>query len=318
MARTRAERARKRPDERGARARPKRAAQREPTPPANVEVAPVAGVTDAPLDITDLGYAADLGARAHYEDPGYYTRTYGTRRHDIDYYVRRARASKGPVLEYGVGNGRIALHVARAGVSIEGIDLSQAMLDDFRARLAREPKTVRQRVQLHRGDMRTMTLGRRFPLVTAPFNAVLHLYQRQDLEAFLARVREHLAPGGLFVFDFSIPVPGDLARDPERSFPAGTMIDPRTNERLQYAERFEYDPLRQLLLVRMELSSEDGRTRTIPLTHRQYFPREMEALLHYNGFEQILFTADFTDQPLDRYVDSIVVEARARAVPGGG
>jgi len=48
----------------------------------------------------------------------------------------------------------------------------------------------------------------------------------------------------------------------------------------------------------------------VPLTHRQFFPREVEALLHYNGFSEIFFTADFTDQPADQWVDSMVVSCR--------
>ncbi len=48
----------------------------------------------------------------------------------------------------------------------------------------------------------------------------------------------------------------------------------------------------------------------MPLTHRQFFPREVEALLHYNGFSDIFFTADFTDQPADQWVDSMVVSCR--------
>jgi SAM-dependent methyltransferase len=278
------------------------------------DAAPVAGLIREQVRISDFGSAGDFGARAHYEDPAYYSAAYHKRRHDIDFYVRAARDAKGPVLEYGVGNGRIALHVARAGVSIEGVDLSAAMLDDFRQKLANEPASVRNRVTLHQGDMRELELGRRFALVTLPFNAFLHLYQRPDVEAFLARVHSHLAPGGLFVFDFSIPEPGDLVRDPETRFPSSPLHDPATGAPLNYAERFEYDPLRQLLLVRIELSAEDGSDlRTVPLTHRQFFPREMEALLHYNGFEQIFFTADFTDLPLDRQVDSIVVRARPKA-----
>ena len=71
--------------------------------------------------IRDFGAAADDGARGHYDDPAYYAKTYKDRRHDIDYYVRLARESKGPVLEYGVGNGRIALHVARAGIEVFGV-----------------------------------------------------------------------------------------------------------------------------------------------------------------------------------------------------
>ncbi len=48
----------------------------------------------------------------------------------------------------------------------------------------------------------------------------------------------------------------------------------------------------------------------MPLTHRQFFPRQVEALLHYNGFTDIFFTADFTDLPADQWVDSMVVSCR--------
>ena len=266
---------------------------------------------DPARTIRDFGAAGDDGAKGHYEDPAYYAKTYKDRRHDIDYYVRLARQSKGPVLEYGVGNGRIALHVARAGVDVYGVDLSRPMLDDFEERLKLEPKQVRARVSLAEGDMREFDLRRRVPLVYAPFNCFLHLYTRPDVEAFLARVKAHLAPGGRFVFDFSVPHGEDLSRDPERSFGSPKIRHPTTGELVKYAERFEYDRLRQLLLIWMEFEPEEGgKPWKVPLTHRQFFPREVEALLHYNGFSDIFFTADFTDQPADQWVDSMVVSCR--------
>ena len=266
---------------------------------------------DSARSIKDFGAAADDGARGHYDDPAYYAKTYKDRRHDVDYYVRLARESKGPVLEYGVGNGRIGLHVARAGIQLYGVDLSRPMLTDFEERLAQEPKQVRARVSLAEADMRTYRLGKRVPLVYAPFNCFLHLYTRADVEAFLARVRAHLAPGGRFVFDFSVPHGEDLSRDPERSYGSPRIRHPTTGELVKYAERFEYDRLRQLLLIWMEFEPEDGgKPWKVPLTHRQYFPREVEALLHYNGFTNIFFTADFTDQPADQWVDSMVVSCQ--------
>jgi SAM-dependent methyltransferase len=217
------------------------------------------------------------------------------------------------VLEYGIGNGRVALAIAKAGVRVTGVDLSQPMLDSLADQLQALPKQVRARVDFHHGDMRELSLGEQFPLVIAPFNCVLHLYERRDMEAFLARVREHLAPGGRFVFDFSVPHGEDLSRDPEKSFGAPRIRHPTTGQLTRYAERFEYDRLRQLLLVKMEFTPEgSGDPWTVPLTHRQYFPREMEALLHYNGFEEIFFTADFTDGPADQHVDSLVVNCTAR------
>jgi SAM-dependent methyltransferase len=271
----------------------------EPTPPAFSD------------DIAELGRSGDEGALAHYLDPAYYEETYRERRHDVDYYVRLAREHR-RVLEYGIGNGRVALPMARAGARVFGIDLSRAMLGDLEGRLAREPKQVRARVDFRHGDMRSVRLDERFPLVIAPFNCILHLYERTDVEAFFARVREHLEPGGLFVFDFSLPQPADLARDPEKSYPAPRFRDPTSGKLVRYSERFEYDSYRQLLLVRMEFTPEGEPVRTVPLTHRQFFPREMEALLHYNGFVELEFTADFGDQLADSYTDSLVVRCRAR------
>ncbi len=264
-------------------------------------------------DIAELGRAGDEGALAHYLDPAYYTKTYKDRRHDVDYYVRLARESRGPVLEYGIGNGRVALAIARAGIEVCGVDLSRAMLDDLEQQLAKQPKQVRARVGFSHADMRTARLGRRFPLVIAPFNCVLHLYERSDVEQFLAGVREHLEPDGLFVLDFSLPQPADLARDPDKVYGAPRVRLPTQDKLVRYRERFEYDAFRQLLLVRMEFEPEDGsETFTVPLTHRQFFPREMEALLHYNGFVDLKFTADFSDQPADRYTDSVVVSCRVK------
>ncbi|HVH46685.1 MAG TPA: class I SAM-dependent methyltransferase, partial [Labilithrix sp.] len=99
----------------------------------------------------------------------------------------------------------MALPMARAGVEVTGLDHSREMLDHLRELLKAEPPAVRRRIQLHEGDLRTACLRRRFPLVICPFNAALHLYTRQDVEQWLARVREQLEPGGELVFDISMP-----------------------------------------------------------------------------------------------------------------
>jgi len=269
----------------------------------------------------------EAGSRAHYEDATYYASLYKKRIDDVQFYVDLALKSGGPVLEYGIGNGRIALPVARHGVDVVGIDHSRAMLADLKARLGGEPEDVRSRVSARRGDMRAKKLGARFPLVTCPFNAALHLYVREDVERFLARVREHLAPGGLFVCDLSVPVFQDLLRDPARAYRAPRFKYPSTGELVSYLEHFDYDRARQVLFVSMEfepltrkpagrgrteLVGEPERAWTTPLAHRQFFPQEWEALLHYNGFEVDKVEGDFHGGPLDRTSDVMVWHARAR------
>jgi SAM-dependent methyltransferase len=262
---------------------------------------------------TDLELVA--GSRAHYEDPAYYDSTYELRRDDVAFYVALAkRARGGPVLEYGVGNGRVALPMARAGAAVVGIDHSEAMLADLRAKLAGEPVEVRRRVRAVRGDMRSVRLGRRFSLVIAPFNTVLHLYTRRDVERFLERVRSHLAPRGLFVADLSVPRVGDLARSPAQPYHVPRFRHPTAACVVKNRERFDYDPVRQVLFVAMEFEPvgrpDDGWM--TPLAHRQFFPQEWEALLHYNGFRVRGVDGDFAGAPFDRESDVMVWRAEAR------
>ena len=48
----------------------------------------------------------------------------------------------------------------------------------------------------------------------------------------------------------------------------------------------------------------------VPLAHRQFFPQELEALLHHAGFEVESVTGDFTPAPLDRFSDVAVWTTR--------
>jgi SAM-dependent methyltransferase len=260
----------------------------------------------------------EAGTSAHYEDPAYYTKTYRARVEDVRYYVELALERGGPVLEYGCGNGRITMAIARAGVPVVGVDQSAPMLEDLRARLRREPPEVQRRVSLRRGDMRALRLGRRFPLVICPFNAFLHLYERRDVERFLARVREHLRPRAELVLDVSMPDPAELARDPSKPHYAPRFRYPTAGAdgkgtMVRYAERFDYDRVRQVLFVAMEFSPVDGAEGWMtPLAHRQFYPQELEAWLHYNGLAIVERYGDFFRGPLVSASSTMIVHATAR------
>ncbi|HEX8133525.1 MAG TPA: class I SAM-dependent methyltransferase [Actinomycetes bacterium] len=74
---------------------------------------------------------------------------------DVAFYVELARQADGPLVELGVGNGRVAIPVARAtGRRVTGIDASPAMLEQARARAAEAGVEL----DLHRGDMRDLAL----------------------------------------------------------------------------------------------------------------------------------------------------------------
>lgn len=253
----------------------------------------------------------EAGATAHFEDPVYYAKSYATRTEDVAYY-RKVAARRARVLEYGIGNGRIALPLARDGVKVTGIERSAPMIADLSARLAREAPEVRRRVAVVRGDMRSAVVpGERFPLVICPFNTALHLYTRQDVEAWLARVKRHLSPRGELVLDVNMPIVEDLADPPGTSYELPPFVHP-TAGRVRYREVFDYDRVRQIQFCSMCFDPVRGESFVTPLAHRVFFPQEMEALLHYNGFEVTALYGDFHGGPLKQDSDVMVFHARHR------
>ena len=250
----------------------------------------------------------------HYRDARYYDHAYARYKQDVDHYVRLAVEAGGPVLELGGGTGRIAIASARAGCEVVLVDKMPTMIERAKERLAKTPKRVRARVELITADLRELRLERAFPLVTAPFNVLQHVYTREDVEAALATVRHHLAPGGRFAFDVLKPDPVSLARDPNRFYKCRPLTHPRDRRRYAYEEAFEYDHDAQIQTTVMRFEAlEDGEVFFDRLTQRQFYPRELEALLHYNGFEVIHHAGGFAGEPIDEYADAQVLIARARA-----
>ena len=122
-------------------------------------------------------------------------------RPDVEFYVDEALSARGPVLELGCGTGRVLIPIARAGVSIAGLDSSATMLSYCKAKLAAEPAYVQTKVELFESDMRAFDLQRKFALITIPFRPFQHLLTVEDQLACLASIRRHLERGGRLILD---------------------------------------------------------------------------------------------------------------------
>jgi SAM-dependent methyltransferase len=254
------------------------------------------------------------GAVAHYEDPQYYDFTYRRRREDVRFYADFAARSGGPVLELGSGTGRVSLEMAKRGVDVVGVESVPAMIARAKQKLAGLPANVKKRVKLRRGDLRKVRLREKFPLVISPFNVFMHLYTRADLEQALATVRAHLAKKGVFVFDVLMPDLVAMTRRPAKLYRGPSLTHPETGKRYHYLEAFEYDAPRQVQMVSMIFQDavDIGDMRIVPLSQRQFFPQELETLLHYNGFAIERSYGDFDASPLETDSESQIIVARAR------
>jgi SAM-dependent methyltransferase len=126
---------------------------------------------------------------------------------DVPFYVEEAVRSGGPVLELGVGTGRIAIPTAAAGVAVVGVDRSEGMLE-----VAGEAADLAGvTIDLRAGDLREPPVTETFPLVTIPFRSLLHMETDLDRRLALRAVHERLVPGGRFVFDVFSPGRDDIA-----------------------------------------------------------------------------------------------------------
>jgi SAM-dependent methyltransferase len=187
---------------------------------------------------------------------------------DIPFYVREAVHSGGPVLELGVGTGRIAVPIARRGIRVIGVDDSEEMLRVCRAR-ARAARVV-ELVDLRVGDLRSPPVEEQVPLILCPFRSYLHLRTDEDRRRALAAAYARLLPGGRLVFDVFAPDKDDIAET--------------------HARWLEREP------GILERADWDGETRTFTLRVRAdesetamelawVSPEEWRRLLHEAGFE---------------------------------
>lgn len=251
--------------------------------------------------------ALDLG---FYDLPEFYEQPFSRREADVAYYLEKARALGGPILEYGAGAGRVTLPLLREGFDVTALDLSRPMLALLKERLAEEPAEVRARARVVRADMRRKDLGARFPLVLATFNVVGHLPRLSDMQGWLSRVKAALAPGGALVFDVPLPFGDELEADPDELHRLPPLRDPKTKRKVEVSERYSYDHASQCLTVETHLLPEGARDALVQrLVLRQWFPQEIAALLEYEGFE-VTLSADYTELPAAVAEETLIVTAR--------
>jgi SAM-dependent methyltransferase len=175
---------------------------------------------------------------------------------DLAIWAELAREAAGPVLELGCGTGRVAAHLARAGVEVTAVDESPALL----AALTDRASASGLEVACVRADARELALGRRFALIVAPMQVAQLMGGPKGRRRMFERATEHLAGGGALALavlaEPDAPPPGRPSLLPDvleregftySSLPIDVRVDPAA---------IEIDRLRQLVSPTGELSEE--------------------------------------------------------------
>jgi SAM-dependent methyltransferase len=210
---------------------------------------------------------------------------------DVGFYVELAREAPGPVVELGVGSGRIAIPLAvRTGKRLVGIDASQAMLA-----LARErADEASVELDLRDGDMRELALEETTDLVICPYRALLHLPTWHDRRRVFERVAAALEPGGRFAWN-------------------AFVFDPRLAVELEgKQEKIGETPYRTRHIPadsRIEVAFDSGPTISLWWVSRS----EWEGLLDVSGLETEALYGWFDRRPFDESSREFVWVARKPA-----
>ena len=230
---------------------------------------------------------------------------------DLPFYLAEARKAGGPVLELACGTGRLTIPLAAAGVDITGVDVAAPMLARARAK-AREAGVG---ASFERLDMRDIgRLKRRFGLVFIAFNSLQHLHDRASLERFFGGVRKVLAPGGRFILDVFNPDPRCLVREGDELLPVSCYKDPATGIGILVNEQYSYDRKAQVSRIVWHYKRGRGGARRRRLNLRCFYPAELEALLHYNGFRIERVYGNFDRSPFSGESGKQIVICRKRAL----
>lgn len=196
-------------------------------------------------------------------------------------HMLAALADGRPVLELGVGTGRLAVPLAAAGVDVTGVDSSAAMLGV----LAGKSSAVRA-VQ---ADMVDGLPDGPFGLVFVAYNTFFNLTTAERQRACFEAVAARLTPGGMFVIEAAVP-------DPHRP-PGGTVaVRSIAADRVVLSVDVHVPEAQRVDAQLIELT-EAGGVRLRPASIRYAAPAELDAMAAAAGFEVGERWEDFAQAP---------------------
>ncbi len=163
-------------------------------------------MSSSPLSAAGPGAQYDSFADIY----GVWTETAPAAQSNRRFYVDAYLAAGGPVVELGVGDGRIAVEAAARGCRVVGVDASPVMLRRCRKRA--EEAGVGHRIELLETDFRTFRIDEAAALVTLPYHSIGHLAGMPAKQQVTHHVFSQLRAGGRFIFDDFLMTPDAVTR----------------------------------------------------------------------------------------------------------
>lgn len=238
---------------------------------------------------------------------------------EIAYYQRLIEQNGQPALDAGCGTGRLLVPFLRAGLDVDGCDVSGDMLVYCQQTAEREGLSPR----LYRQALHLLDLPRKYQTIVACGVFGIGGSREQDFTA-LQRFYDHLLPGGLLLIEnytaygekdhwrfwqkearqhLPEPWPKNIGKIP------GDGHEYETHYRLVAVDPLAQQTtgeMRMLLFKDRQVVADD----TLTLTSNYYFYHEMRMLLEQAGFTVEAAKGDWTDSDVNSETDAIIYFAR--------
>ena len=234
---------------------------------------------------------------SRYYDLLYRDKDYAGEARYVSGLISRHSPSAKQILEIGCGTGAHAAQWAQMRFEVVGVDRSEGMLEAAAARRASLEPSIAEKLSFEEGDARTLRVGRRFDVVTSLFHVMSYQTANTDLAAAFATAREHLAPGGVFIFDcwYGPAVIRQWPSVTEKKLADETTSVNRIAEPVMY-------PNQNVVDVNYTVDVTDlltGATETLHETHRMryLFTPEVELALAAAGMTLVDSRAWMTENP---------------------
>jgi SAM-dependent methyltransferase len=240
------------------------------------------------------------------EDPG-----------DLELYRALARRTGGPILELGVGSGRVAIALTADGHRVVGVDNDPAML--ARAR-TRSGSATGGSLSLVEGDLidapeiEAAVSGRPYALAFVALNSILLLASAERQRSAFHAMARLLGPGGLAVVDAWQPSPLDLVAFDGRLSLEWLRTDPGTGRAVTKTVAAWFDPATRLVtlttIFEEGLAGEPARRWTRSDALRLATVEELASYAVSAGLEIEHLAGDYELGPLDPGSERVVLVAR--------
>jgi SAM-dependent methyltransferase len=194
-------------------------------------------------------------------------------------------AGRGPVLELGIGTGRLALPLQERGIPIYGIDASQAMVEKLRA------KPGGDRIPVKLGDFADVPVEGEYTLVFVAFNTLFALPTQEEQVRCFTQAARRLRSGGRFLVQGFVPDPTRFER-----LQRVQALQVGVSEVMLEASR--HDPVTQSVSSQHIVITGDG-MRLYPVRIRYAWPSELDLMARIAGLELESRHAGWKGEPFD-------------------